>query len=124
FKRINDSFGHPVGDRVLRDLSAHLRSSLRVGDVAGRLGGEEIVVAMEGADRRELVARLDTIRETVRIELPIKGGETLRVTFSAGAAWYPDEATSATALLKRADDALYAAKALGRDRVVTSWDLA
>jgi diguanylate cyclase (GGDEF)-like protein len=118
FKRVNDEFGHPTGDRVLRELAAHLQESLRACDVAGRLGGEEMVVAMEGASRDELLIRLDELRSTVPIELP-----SGKVTFSAGCAWYPDDGAQAGVLLKRADGALYAAKTGGRNRVVAAWTL-
>jgi diguanylate cyclase (GGDEF)-like protein len=119
FKRVNDELGHPAGDRVLREMAAHLRASLRAADVAGRLGGEEMIVAMEGQDKNELLKVLDSIRESLRIELRARdGGFLRRVTFSAGAAYFPEHGSQSVDLLKVADRALYEAKSAGRDRCI------
>lgn len=119
FKRVNDELGHPTGDRVLREMGAHLRSTLLPGDVAGRLGGEEMVVALEGGTEEELLERLDELRKSLRIELRSSDGGKGRVTFSAGAAMFPRDGKLASELLRQADHALYAAKTQGRNRVVS-----
>ncbi|MFN8218230.1 MAG: GGDEF domain-containing protein [Solirubrobacterales bacterium] len=114
FKRVNDEFGHEAGDRVLVHLADCLRATLRQTDVAARVGGEEFVVLLPGADRAEALAYAERVREALR-----GGGppDTPRVTLSAGAstAVAPD---GIEPLLKRADMALYAAKSRGRDRTV------
>lgn len=119
FKRVNDELGHAVGDRVLRELATHLLAHQRAGDVVGRLGGEELLLAMTGTDKGALALRLDGVRASLRIDLRGVDGRYLRsVTFSAGAAIAPEHGTDLGHLLKLADVALYEAKALGRNRVV------
>jgi diguanylate cyclase (GGDEF)-like protein len=119
FKRVNDDLGHPTGDRVLREIATHLRASLGAGDVAGRLGGEELLIAFSGPSQERLIAMLDRLRESLRIELRASDGVFLRrVTFSAGASIYPIQGTQTAELLGLADLALYEAKTTGRNRVV------
>jgi len=116
FKRINDSFGHEVGDRVLSRVAGTCRAALRRDDVIGRTGGEEFVVVMPGADARVAVEVAERLRAAVeRVEWD-DVAEGLRVTVSVGATeWAPgDENFAATA--RRADDSLYRAKELGRNR--------
>jgi diguanylate cyclase (GGDEF)-like protein len=121
FKRVNDDLGHPTGDRVLREIATHLRASLGSGDVAGRLGGEELLIAFSGPSQERLIAMLDRLRESLRIELRASDGVFLRrVTFSAGAAIYPAQGTQTAELLGLADLALYEAKTTGRNRVVVA----
>lgn len=118
FKSVNDDFGHPTGDRVLREMAAHLRSSLRAFDVAGRLGGEEFVVAMEGPTLEPLAQKLDDTRKSVSIRVERSGVPSRGITFSAGVAWFPEHGTQAPELLKQADLALYRAKEAGRNQIV------
>jgi diguanylate cyclase (GGDEF)-like protein len=116
FKRINDTFGHEAGDRVLRRVAGACRAALRRDDVIGRTGGEEFVVVMPGADARVAVEVAERLRAAVeRVEWG-DVAEGLRVTVSVGATeWAPgDESFAATA--RRADDSLYRAKELGRNR--------
>ncbi|MBI3819342.1 MAG: diguanylate cyclase [Planctomycetes bacterium] len=119
FKQVNDELGHPAGDRVLRELSAHLRACTSPGDVAGRLGGEELLLGMVFDKKEDALAHLDNIRTTLHIELRSEDGGFLRqLTFSAGAAWFPEHGTQSGDLLKKADQALYRAKNEGRNRIV------
>ena len=111
FKGINDSYGHPVGDQVLRVVSERLRAAVKVGDVVSRLGGDEFaVVAFEvgGASHAEaLKARLcDAIAQPISIE-----GQIHRVSTSVGFALFPADGIAAPEIFQRADTALYAAKA-------------
>ena len=116
FKSINDRFGHPVGDIVLREVAERLRAHVRASDVVARLGGEEFLVVAVGAigDLGGVVG--ERLRQVIA-DTPIRaGGEELVVTVSVGVAEAP-AGGSAEGLMKRADDALYRAKKLGRDRV-------
>ncbi|MFL5383784.1 MAG: diguanylate cyclase [Longimicrobiaceae bacterium] len=116
FKRINDAFGHEAGDRVLHRVAETCRAALRRDDVIGRTGGEEFVVVMPGADARVAVEVAERLRAAVeRVEWG-DVAEGLRVTVSVGATeWAPGDESFA-AVARRADDSLYRAKELGRNR--------
>lgn len=119
FKSINDNFGHPAGDAVLRGVAVAIGQSVRGGDVAGRLGGEEFALLLPDglADAAQVADRL---RSVVASEVAHPAGADHLVTFSAGVAAL-DPAGGEAALenaLAAADRALYAAKSTGRDRVV------
>lgn len=118
FKRINDSYGHEVGDRVLHRVAATCRSALRRDDVIGRVGGEEFVVIMPGADAKVALEVAERLRSAVeRVEWSDLD-PSLRVTVSVGATeWAPGD-DSFAALARRADDSLYRAKERGRNRIV------
>jgi len=117
FKRINDTFGHEVGDRVLHGVAAACRAALRPSDVIGRTGGEEFVVVMPGADARAAMEVAERLRGAVE-RVDWSGLDpALRVTVSVGAAeWTPADGSFA-AVARRADDSLYRAKELGRNRI-------
>ena len=120
FKRINDTFGHEVGDRVLRRVAETCRSALRRDDVIGRTGGEEFVVVMPGADARVALEVAERLRAAVERAEWGDVAAGLRVTVSVGAAeWAPGDDTFA-ATARRADDSLYRAKELGRNRTELS----
>jgi diguanylate cyclase (GGDEF)-like protein/PAS domain S-box-containing protein len=115
FKRINDTCGHAAGDRVLRDVAAACRASLRAGDVIGRYGGDEFVVMLPDTVAGDALLVAERLRQRVaQLAPPPPLG---RVTVSLGVAgddWLcPDVAT----LIGRADEALYAAKRAGKDRI-------
>jgi diguanylate cyclase (GGDEF)-like protein len=121
FKIFNDTYGHAAGDQVLKELGKLLRDTVRASDIACRFGGEEFVVVLLDAD---LAAALPTIE---RICLEIKRKQCIYrdqklpgITVSAGLAQYPLHGTSAEELLRAADEALYAAKNAGRDRIEVS----
>jgi diguanylate cyclase (GGDEF)-like protein/PAS domain S-box-containing protein len=118
FKRFNDTFGHAAGDHVLRELGAIVLGAARQSDVACRYGGEEFVLFMPGAVRDVARARAEEVRLAVKaLRLEWEGEALGVVTVSAGVAAFPADADDAATLLKRADQALYRAKELGRDRV-------
>ncbi|HWT54377.1 MAG TPA: GGDEF domain-containing protein, partial [Rhodocyclaceae bacterium] len=119
FKQINDSRGHAVGDQALKFLVDNISQRMRRSDVLARLGGEEFVLLMPNTSVDEAVRVIDRMREAISA-LPLPGHEPeLRFTFSAGVAgWRPG--VSDRALLNAADEALYAAKGSGRDRVLGS----
>jgi diguanylate cyclase (GGDEF)-like protein len=123
FKRINDVYGHLVGDEALRAVAGAVRAGVRGQDIAGRFGGEEFVVALPDTDleRARLVAerlraRVAALTVSSRHDdpgaLPVHG-----LTVSVGVATFPDHAADLDTLLRAADRALYAAKDAGRNRV-------
>jgi diguanylate cyclase (GGDEF)-like protein len=116
FKELNDRLGHAAGDAALRTLAEIMREELREQDVIGRYGGEEFVVALPGADRAHAARVAERIRLQLQELATADPAEALR-TVSIGVATLHDGETT-TALLKRADAAMYAAKAAGRNRVV------
>jgi diguanylate cyclase (GGDEF)-like protein len=121
FKIVNDQYGHLVGDQVLREFGVLLRSSFRGADVVARWGGEEFVIGMFGTTRQDAVKRLEVVLARLRaMDFTAPDGTTFHVTCSAGIAQYPTDAADVTALHRLADQALYQAKAAGRDRVVAS----
>jgi diguanylate cyclase (GGDEF)-like protein len=116
FKAINDREGHQVGDAVLREIAYRWRMTLRAYDLAYRLGGEEFIVLMPGATEAEATGLAEQLRAAVGHE-PIAGQP---VTMSFGVAVSGAGGFTLDAQYARADAALYAAKDLGRDRVVVS----
>ncbi len=118
FKRVNDNYGHLGGDDVLRALGRLISRTVRDGEYAGRYGGEEILLVLDDADGRgaERVLNLHLAVRHDTFEVP---GNAIRVTCSVGLAWaVPGDDWQS--LIGRADDALYGAKAGGRDQVVES----
>lgn len=122
FKHINDSLGHPVGDTVLRMLTARLEANVRLEDTVARLGGDEFVVLLSGLEgkRAQVIRQVRQVAEQLRAHLaePMEvEGHSLHVTASIGIALIPDHGASPDDLLKRADIALYRAKDSGRNRL-------
>ena len=110
FKRINDSFGHPAGDAVLRHVSNALQRMIRSGDFAARLGGDEFAVLLPGVrEEAALTAIANRIVEAIATEFFFEG-RTLQVSASIGGAVVPDHAADEPSLIRVADLALYAAK--------------
>jgi diguanylate cyclase (GGDEF)-like protein len=117
FKQINDSHGHPAGDRVIKSLSRLLKQRLRSSDLVGRYGGEEFAVVLVDADRSTAMKVLDNIREDFSQLRHLAGDKEFMVTFSCGIAdvsQFPNTAKLSDA----ADKALYKAKHAGRNRVM------
>jgi diguanylate cyclase (GGDEF)-like protein/PAS domain S-box-containing protein len=116
FKRINDSLGHAAGDQILVEAAGRLRRSVRSTDVVARIGGDEFVVVMPDittiVDVEQCAANLVS---KLAPEIPVDG-HLVRVTGSVGVCIFPDVATDAKQLLKRADSAMYAAKENGRNQ--------
>jgi diguanylate cyclase (GGDEF)-like protein len=116
FKSVNDEHGHAVGDIVLRELAARLRERVRREDVVGRWGGEEFVVALPETTPDGAAAVAESLRAAISRAAVDAGDASLHMTVSIGvAAWTGEELDD---LVARADTALYAAKAAGRNRVV------
>ncbi|MGQ7246907.1 diguanylate cyclase [Halomonas sp. V046] len=115
FKRFNDTMGHEVGDQALVAVANGLGQTLRLGDLLGRWGGEEFLIALPGAPIGAATPLFDRLRERL-LELEFtKGGQTLALTVSIGATEHRDQESYETTL-RRADAALYEAKREGRDR--------
>jgi diguanylate cyclase (GGDEF)-like protein len=121
FKRVNDTFGHAAGDLVLRAVATAMRQECRLTDVASRHGGEEFLLVLPATDSAGARVLAERVRTRLSREQIVFDGVTINVTASFGvasieadtyASFEPDE------LIKRADDALYAAKRGGRDGVV------
>jgi len=119
FKRFNDTFGHAAGDHVLREVGRTISRAGRKSDVACRYGGEEFVLFMPETAAEVALKRADEIREAIRsLHLEWERQALGPVTLSAGVAAYPEHGNDPDTLLRFADQALYRAKELGRDRVV------
>jgi diguanylate cyclase (GGDEF)-like protein len=119
FKRVNDTLSHEVGDTVLRQVAAVLRGALTAPEMVARLGGEEFLLLLPGADAAAAVERCEAVRQAVRAHSWREIAPDLRVTASLGVTTMAGGATTASDLLTAADRNLYAAKRTGRDRVVS-----
>ena len=119
FKSVNDTYGHQAGDAVLRQLAVLLKSNAREVDRIGRYGGEEFMALLPGTVLDAAVTFAERTRQAVEGHVFTLDGGTLRRTMSCGAAAWPHPRIKhREALVKFADDALYVAKELGRNRVV------
>ncbi|TXT49542.1 MAG: diguanylate cyclase domain-containing protein [Spirochaetes bacterium] len=119
FKRVNDTYGHPLGDKVLAHVSKLIRGVLREGDVALRYGGEEFLIVLPGASLTDAFQIGDRIRRVVEETIFQHGSQNLNLTISGGTSSWPDyDASSADALVRKADEALYQAKESGRNRII------
>lgn len=117
FKSINDDYGHDVGDQVLVLLAQQLNLAFREEDLIYRYGGEEFLAILPGASLEVAQRRAENVCKATRAMRIETDKGTMRVTISAGVATAPEHGTTQEALVSRADEALYAAKQSGRDRV-------
>jgi two-component system cell cycle response regulator len=121
FKTVNDTYGHDVGDMVLKQLAGIIIHTSRSTDLAARFGGEEFVILMPETDPTAALGAANRVREVIEAaEFKTKTDEVLKRTVSIGIASLHTEGDSAEALLKRADEALYSAKHSGRNNVKVS----
>ena len=121
FKSVNDTWGHPTGDRVIQSLANAMTVNLRTTDVVGRLGGEEFVAVLPGTNSAGAYVLANRLRESVERSADVKSDDGTHVSFtvSIGVAGLDDGASSSfEEILGRADKALYEAKARGRNTVV------
>jgi diguanylate cyclase (GGDEF)-like protein len=121
FKQINDTFGHEVGDAVLRDLAQMLQSNLRAGDAACRLGGEEFLIILPEASVEDARRRANMLCAAARhIRRIHEGHEVGPPSISLGVAAFPRHGVTSEEVLRAADGALYRAKDEGRGRVAVA----
>src|SRR5687768_1703415 len=119
FKKVNDTYGHQVGDDVLKEFAAILKTEAREIDRVGRYGGEEFLLLLPGTVLDSAVTFAERLRQCVEEHTFSYDGGTLKRTMSCGvASWPHPRVADAEAMLRAADDALYVAKELGRNRVV------
>ena len=122
FKDINDTYGHAVGDEVLRQAAVRLKESLRITDTVARLGGDEFVALIEEVRGRSDASRVAfKLLELFRRPFIVEGHEVL-IRVSIGVALYPENGETVEVLLKKSDDALYTAKEMGRDTLKMAED--
>ncbi|MGY1521903.1 diguanylate cyclase [Luteimonas sp. A482] len=123
FKRINDTYGHPAGDEMIRRLADLLRERVRDdGLIACRYGGEEFLMLLPGTPVAEALDMAEELRATFESLQVVSAGQSMCTTLSIGVAGCPDHGTQAQPLVLRADQALYEAKLRGRNRVVRASD--
>ncbi|WP_410573752.1 diguanylate cyclase domain-containing protein [Amycolatopsis sp. cmx-4-61] len=124
FKRVNDTHGHPVGDDVLAEVATVLTRAVRRGDTVGRYGGEEFAVLLPDVEEAEVRAIAERIRLRIRaLRITAPTGEPVPLSATIGAALPPSEpGAGLDEMIRAADEALYAGKKAGRDRVaVAGW---
>lgn len=118
FKKINDAYGHPVGDQVLSSVAQLLKAGIRRVDSAARYGGEEFALILVGASESGALELAERLRKQVAKLLFPAGDQEFRVSISIGLSVYPDHARGKEELIESADQALYQAKHTGRNRIV------
>jgi diguanylate cyclase (GGDEF)-like protein len=124
FKRVNDTFGHPVGDDVLRNIAQVLRTNLRQTDLAARYGGEEFAIVLPGLGPRGVRAVGEKLRRAVKDLQPLvaDGSPPFQISISVGGVSASHPGLNTVDLIRVADSALYAAKRRGRDTVCVATD--
>jgi diguanylate cyclase (GGDEF)-like protein len=116
FKHFNDTFGHQVGDILLKEVAGVIKSRMRAGDLACRYGGEEFSLILAEVGTEGAQKCVESIRETIKhLSLHHRGQTLGTITVSAGIATYPAHGTNSEELIRAADEALYRAKKAGRD---------
>lgn len=123
FKSINDTYGHPVGDTVLKAVARIIRRDCRDVDIPVRYGGEEFLLVLPEVNQEGAVVVAERLRKTLQREVILHDEVSLSVTASIGVAAYPEDAEGQHHLLELADKALYMSKRLGRNQVHTAADL-
>ncbi len=117
FKTFNDTYGHPVGDLVLKEIAACIRKSIRLNDMPARYGGEEFTVILPETNEQGAKIIAERIRSTIEKHIIVSLERQLHVTVSIGVACYPSMASTPQQLIDNADKALYFSKENGRNRI-------
>ena len=118
FKHINDTLGHSAGDAALRQFVSALKSSLRDSDMPGRMGGEEFGIILPNTDLKNGALLAERLRQNVEKSTVLYQGKKITFTVSIGVAAYSEEISNIDDLLRKVDEALYEAKAEGRNCIV------
>jgi diguanylate cyclase (GGDEF)-like protein len=118
FKKVNDSYGHPIGDLVLKEVAKIISQNIRATDLMARYGGEEFVCMLADTDRARAGETAERIRESIAAKVFESGTTRFQVTMSIGGAIYPVDSRHGREILEKADKALYRAKETGRNRLV------
>ena len=120
FKQLNDTYGHPAGDEVIRRVGGLIRSRARSGDLPCRYGGEEFLLVSPNMTLATAVERAEEWRAAFANDWAVIGENAIAVTVSIGVAVFPDHGERSETLVDAVDQALYAAKRRGRNRVVAA----
>ncbi|WP_454783691.1 diguanylate cyclase [Legionella sp. WA2024007413] len=121
FKKINDTYGHLVGDQVLLEFAAKIRHIGREENVVSRWGGEEFMIYLRSSNLDQVKSQAETLRKSIEnFSIEINQEKTISVTISIGIAFYPHDGKRIDDLISKADEALYQAKKMGRNKVVAS----
>jgi diguanylate cyclase (GGDEF)-like protein len=121
FKKFNDLYGHPQGDRLLHEIAVVLAQNLKVGETASRYGGEEFAIILPGVALNEAKVRADRLHvDLAQHPFLDPSGKPATITMSVGVAHFPTHGTSPSLLIERADQALLEAKRSGRNRTVVA----
>jgi two-component system cell cycle response regulator len=124
FKQVNDTYGHPTGDVILYETARMLHETAREIDMVGRYGGEEFIVVLPGTDEEAALQFAERVRQAVEQHTYKDEANEVRMTVSGGVASYPGDGVDHPELLiKRADEALYAAKESGRNRILRASEI-
>lgn len=117
FKKQNDTYGHPAGDRILQDVARIIQSRIRAEDIAARYGGDEFVIIMPHTGKRSALIVAERIRSKVASKRFRFDGKEINQTISGGLAAFPLDGSDALSLLKCSDKALYRAKKFGKNMI-------
>jgi two-component system cell cycle response regulator len=123
FKSVNDTYGHPVGDAVLKRVAAIFARRARKVDIVARYGGEEFVIVLPDTDAEGAAVFANRLREEVGSQVVTSENGSFSVTISMGVAEYPGDGVDRHELIEKADQALYYCKEHGRNRVTKVRDL-
>ena len=119
FKRINDTYGHPFGDQALKIIADTLAKTVRRVDLAARYGGEEFAIILEDSDEYGGLEMAERIRKKIELLSLHQDKNTVNITMSLGLAIFPDDGDKKSIIIDHADQALYKAKASGRNCIKT-----
>jgi two-component system, cell cycle response regulator len=119
FKKVNDNYGHLIGDEALKDVARVIMAGIRTPDISGRIGGEEFAIILPQTQPEKTIEIAERLRRTVKsIAIPVADNKNISLTISIGIGQYSDQNQSLHEVLSLADKALYQAKEQGRNRVV------
>jgi diguanylate cyclase (GGDEF)-like protein len=117
-KEINDKYGHKAGDDFLVHISKTIRKSVRTGDIACRYGGDEFVVVLSNVTKETALSRAEKLRKKIASHSIVHRNEKVTISVSIGIAMFPEHGSVGEILLQKADQALYEAKRMGKNRVL------